>query len=163
MRVRRAVPGDEAIVRSLRIQALTDAPDDFASTLEREQARTHADWQRWISSGATFLLEVPDGPRGIAAGIPHRTDSSAVFLVSVWVHPSWRGTGASDALVGAFLDWARSERVETAWLHVDKRNARARRLYERNGFRVTGVEILRERDGMPELEMRRAVGKAAPG
>ena len=34
-----------------------------------------------------------------------------------------------------------------------KYNDRARRLYERNGFRATGEKV-RERDGLIEIEMR---------
>src|SRR3954451_6964744 len=55
--VRRAAAGDEPILRGLRLQALTDEPMAFGSTYERERARTVADWQRWLSPGATFLLE----------------------------------------------------------------------------------------------------------
>jgi len=38
--VRRARSGDEAVLRALRIEALTDAPAAFDSTLERELRRT---------------------------------------------------------------------------------------------------------------------------
>ncbi len=36
MNVRRAVVGDETILRELRLQALSDEPYAFGSTLERE-------------------------------------------------------------------------------------------------------------------------------
>ena len=39
MTIRRAVPGDESTVRSLRIGALRDAPSAFETTLERELGR----------------------------------------------------------------------------------------------------------------------------
>jgi ribosomal protein S18 acetylase RimI-like enzyme len=41
-------------------------------------------------------------------------------------------------------------------LLVVEDNIRARRLYERHGFRVTGVTRVRQRDGAIELEMERA-------
>jgi GNAT superfamily N-acetyltransferase len=154
MNVRRATLDDAPIVRSLRLQALSDMPDAFDSTLERELAWTISDWQRWLSSGATFILEQPDGPKGIAAGVPHWTDPGAVFLMSMWVHPGLRGTGAADALVASVLSWAEAEGAAEVWLHVGKRNDRARRFYERNGFRLTGNEIVRELDGLVEVEMR---------
>ncbi len=152
--VRRAGPGDEAIVRGLRVRALTDSPDAFDSTLERELARSAEDWRRWLVNGATFILERADGAMGIAAGIPHDTDPSAAFLVSVWVHPALRGTGSADELVGAVLSWARAKGLAEVWLYVGKHNNRARRLYERWGFRATGREPVRERDGAVEVEMR---------
>ncbi len=157
MTVRRANPGDEAIVRGLRVQALSDSPDAFDSTLERELARTPQEWRRWLTHGATFLLDRPGGPMGIAAGVPHDTEPAAVFLMSMWVHPALRGTGAADELVAAVLSWARAEGIAEVWLHVGSRNERARRLYERNGSRATGRKLVRERDGIVEVEMRLAV------
>jgi hypothetical protein len=40
MHVRRAMPGDEPILRALRLQALSDTPDAFGSTYERELGHT---------------------------------------------------------------------------------------------------------------------------
>jgi hypothetical protein len=54
---RRAALGDEPVLRELRLQALSEAPDAFGSTYERELARTTSDWQRWLSPGVTFILE----------------------------------------------------------------------------------------------------------
>jgi GNAT superfamily N-acetyltransferase len=153
VRARRATVGDEAIVRSLRLEALSDAPDAFDSTLDRELAWTPSDWREWLSRGATFVLEHSDGPKGIVAGVPHRDNTTVIFLVSMWVHSSLRGTGAADALVASVLSWAEAEGAAEVWLHLDKRDDRARRCYERNGFRATG-EAARERDGLVEVEMR---------
>jgi GNAT superfamily N-acetyltransferase len=157
MAVRRIVPGDEKIFRSVRLQALADSPDDFDSTLDLECRRTEAEWRDRISVGASFVFEDDsDGPRGLAGGVPHRDEPGVVFLVAVWVHPTLRGTGAADALVAAVLSWADAQGAAEVRLHVDERNGRARRFYERCGFRATGEKILRERDGFPEIEMRSA-------
>ena len=156
--VRRAVPGDEAIIRRVRLAALADQPAAFESTLERERTRTEAEWRTWIERGAIFVLERPDGACGIAAGIPHTTEPAAVFLVSMWVAPVARGTGAGDQLVAAVLDWAESRGAHEVCLHVTQGNARAQAFYVRNGFRLTGEELVRQRDGTIELEMRRPVG-----
>jgi len=151
--VRRATPGDESIVRSVRLDALADAPDDFDSTLERELRWTTSDWQKWLSRGATFVLEGLDGGKGIAAGVPNRNDPEEVFLMSMWVHPELRGTGVADKLVAPVLSWSEAEGATGVWLHVVKDNNRARRFYARNGFRLTGREVVRERDGTVEMEM----------
>lgn len=165
-RIRRAGHGDEEVVRSLRLQALSDSPDDFDSTLSRESAWTTPDWQRWIAEGATFVLEDSGEPKGIAAGVPNRDDRASVFLISMWLHPALRGTGAASALVASVVSWAVTERATDVWLHVVKGNERARRCYEKSGFRATGREVLRERDGVVEVEMRRGadrLGCRAPG
>jgi GNAT superfamily N-acetyltransferase len=161
--VRRAVHGDEATLRALRIEALTDSPREFGSTLERELARSASDWRRWITDGATFLYERGGEAQGIAAGVRHIDDPASAFLMAVWVRPEARGRKAADALVAAVIAWARAEGFADVWLHVARGNARARRVYERNGFRLTGREVVRDRDGVVEVEMRLVLADAAKG
>ena len=156
--VRRAVPGDEEIIRRVRLAALSDAPAAFESTFEREQTRTDAEWRTWIERGAVFVLERADCACGIAAGVPHTSEPAAVFLVSMWVAPAARGTGAGDQLVAAVLDWAAARGARAVYLHVTQGNARAQAFYLKNGFGSTGERLVRQRDGTIELEMRRPVG-----
>ena len=157
--LRRAVPGDEQVLRAVRLQALSDAPEAFGSTCERELARTVADWQRWMSPGVTFILDHPDGANGLVAGARDATDPSAVQLMAMWVHPALRGSGAADALVRAVIAWAQSEGASTVRLAVIESNDRGRRFYERLGFRATGDRAIRERDGLIELRMECSVGR----
>lgn len=156
--VRRAVAGDEELIRGVRLAALADAPAAFESTLERERTRTEAEWRTWIEGGAVFVLERADGACGIVAGVPHTSEPAAVFLVSMWVAPAVRGTGAGDQLVAAVLDWAAARGAREVCLHVTQGNARAQAFYLKNGFQLTGEELVRQRDGTIELEMRRPVG-----
>jgi GNAT superfamily N-acetyltransferase len=155
MTVRRAVVGDEALLRALRLEALTEAPGAFGSTYDREIARTPADWQRWLSPGATFILDGNTGPQGLVAGMHDADDPAVVFLMAMWVHPLKRGRGASDALVAAVLTWGRDAGARVVRLMVVEANEGARRCYERNGFRATGRQSVRERDAAIELEMER--------
>ena len=76
--VRRAMPGDEPILRALRLQALSDTPEAFGSTYERELARTDDDWRRWLTPGATFILTDEDGPRGLVSGGHDAADPGVV-------------------------------------------------------------------------------------
>ena len=151
--VRRAVPGDESIVRAARLAAMADAPDAFGSTYERELARTPADWRRWLATGATFILTDADRAAGIVAALPDPSDPAIVTLMSMWVDPACRGGGAADALVAAVLSWARTENARAVRLLVIDTNVGARRCYERNGFRATGTQFTRERDGAIELQL----------
>lgn len=159
VRVRRAIPGDEPVVRLVRLLALNDTPDAFESTLELELAWAPSEWEKWISHGATFLAEDSDGPKGIVVGVPNWDDPSSVFLLSMWVDPGLRGTDIANRLVASVLSWAKAERASGVWLHVGKENGRARRCYERNGFRATGREIARDRGGLL-VEMNYPLGGA---
>jgi len=142
-------------VRALRLQALADAPDDFDATLDETRGWTEVAWHAWLARGATFLCE-----EGLAAGVPHDGDPAVVFLEALWVHPGRRGTGAADALLRAVAAWAAERGAREVRLHVDRRNARARRFYERSGFRACG-EVARARDGAAEIEMRRPLAAEA--
>jgi ribosomal protein S18 acetylase RimI-like enzyme len=160
MIVRRAAPGDEPILRRVRLQALSDTPEAFGSTYDRELARNIADWQRWMSPGATFILDDAGGAKGIIAGMRDERDAAVVHLMSMWVDPALRGSGAAEALVASLLAWAETEGARQMRLAVIQTNDRARRFYERLGFRENGRQGVRERDGAIEVEMERAV---APG
>ena len=157
VKVRRADIGDEAILRELRLQALTDAPEAFGSTYERELARTLDDWRRWLSPGATFILEEGHTASGLVACARDAAAPTIVDLMAMWVHPMMRGSGAADALVAEVLAWARTDGAHLVRLQVIQENVRAQRVYERHGFRLTGRTRVRERDGALEVEMARAI------
>ncbi len=59
--LRRAVIGDEPVLRALRLPALTDSPTAFSSTYERELARTTEGWRRRqacdVASKGEILLQ----------------------------------------------------------------------------------------------------------
>jgi ribosomal protein S18 acetylase RimI-like enzyme len=154
--VRRASFGDEEALRAVRLEALTDDPDAFGSTYDREAGRPSEDWQRWFTGGAVFLADDADGaPVGIAAGFRDVRGRPIVYLVSMWVSPPHRGTGIADDLVRAVLAWAESDGAKCVRLSVVGGNIRASKLYERHGFYPTGNTNVRERDGAIEVEMQR--------
>jgi len=157
VKVRRPGIGDEAVLRAVRLQALTDAPDAFGSTYERELTRTVEDWRRWLSPGAAFILDDGHAARGLVACARDATAPTIVDLMAMWVHPMIRGSGAADALVAEVIAWARTEGAHRVRLQVVQENLRARRVYERHGFRVTGRTRVRTRDGVIEGEMERAI------
>jgi ribosomal protein S18 acetylase RimI-like enzyme len=160
--IRRAESGDESLLLKIRLEALSEAPEAFGSTLDRERARTPEDWQKWLSPSATFVLETSTGPEGIVAGVPDSTDPAVVHLMAMWVHPALRGSGAASALVQAVLAWAEGRGASSVRLDVIEGNDRARRLYERHGFLATGHTTVRPRDGAREVQMERRIGTTLP-
>jgi GNAT superfamily N-acetyltransferase len=153
--VRRAVIGDMPVLRAVRLEALSDSPRAFGSTYERELARTTEDWRRWLAPGVTFLLESGGEARGMVAGVRDPQDSSVVHLMAMWVRPDHRGTGAADALVSSVKAWATEVGATEVRLNVIESNGRARRCYERAGFRATGRQGVLEENGDVEIEMAR--------
>ena len=139
--VRTLSPDDWQLWRTLRLDALAEAPDAFGSRL--------ADWlgdndreERWRGrlsvQGSFNVVAVLDGqPVGMASGVP-TTDDSVVELISMWIAPTARGRGVGDALVKAIEQWARSRGAEVMRLDVADGNRAASQLYQRNGFTFTG-------------------------
>jgi ribosomal protein S18 acetylase RimI-like enzyme len=157
LEIRRAVIGNELVLRSLRLQALTDSPAAFGSTYERELARTTEDWRRWMAPGVTFILLAKGEAGGLVAGVRDSQDAARVHLMAMWVHPEVRGSGAAEMLIAAVKDWAAEVGAACVQLNVVENNLRAANCYERNGFRVTGRKGVVEKSGDVEVEMVFAV------
>ncbi len=136
--IREVGADDWEAMRDVRLAALRDAPQAFASTYEREVAFTEADWQRRIVGGGSFLAHAPElgaASVGIAGGF--ETAPGTIELVSMWVRPQARGHGIGQALVQAVIGWARARGASRVHLWVTENNGHARLLYERCGFRST--------------------------
>ncbi|MEU7632745.1 GNAT family N-acetyltransferase [Nocardia sp. NPDC049220] len=86
------------------------------------------------------------------------TERVGVHSISMWVAPEARGTGISDPLVSAVLDWAAGGGHRVVRLEVAEQNPFAERLYLRDGFARIGVSgPLASGDPRPEFEMRRCL------
>jgi ribosomal protein S18 acetylase RimI-like enzyme len=176
--VRRLHPGDWAAVREIRLIALAQAPDAFASTLEREQAFDEGEWRRRLEQTAYFGAwdaRPEPGLTGLVATFPEAqaqpqpqpqaqaTDASGAartgpagstwHLVAMWVSPGHRGQGIADRLVAAVCDLARARGGTQVALWVADANPRAQAVYRRLGFRLSGERgILRPgAAGQPDL------------
>ena len=120
--------------RSIRLAALAESSGSFASAVDQEQAFTEEQWRAFLLRGATFEASVQGEAVGLVAGIERVPPG----LGSLWVEPSWRGSGLADRLVDAVAQWASlcgHDRL-TLWAITD--DLRACRFYERQGFRPTG-------------------------
>ena len=149
---------DWQAMRDVRLAALRDAPQAFASTYEREVAFTEADWQRRIAGRGSFLAYAPElgtAPAGMAGGF--EIAPGTIELVSMWVRPQARGQGIGQALVQAVVGWARARGATRVHLWVTENNGRARLLYERCGFQPTA-----ERQPLPSDPELTEIGMARP-
>lgn len=141
--VRRVSEDDWRDLRRVRLAALTDAPEAFGSSLQRELDFDPDQWRARTRSAALFMAFVSGSPVGMAAGVGG--DSSLERkLEGMWVEPTWRGREVASKLVSAVVDWARSEGSHMVRLWVAEGNESARRFYEGQGFAFTG-----RRDRMP--------------
>ena len=115
-------------------QEPAEAPEAFGSTLAEARRMRAADLRARLAQRVQFVVR----HRGAAAGMVGGLVEGGAELVSLSVHPAWRGRGVGDRLVQAVLDWAREEGYPEVRLWVSADNAPAERLYVRHGFVRTG-------------------------
>jgi hypothetical protein len=85
--VRRVHAAEWKELREVRLRALADAPDAFASTLEREAAFPEDVWRQRAQGGpgsANFIVREDGVGVGIAAVIPEPVPGR-MQLVGMWV------------------------------------------------------------------------------
>jgi ribosomal protein S18 acetylase RimI-like enzyme len=156
--VRETAMDDWPALREIRLAALLDAPDAFASTYAREETLDEAAWRARIARGGSFLAYVPEisvaEPVGLAGG--YEAEPGTVGLISMWVRPQARGRGVGEALITAVLGWAQARQARSVHLWVTETNKAARGLYERCGFKPTGErQPLPSNPALGELAMAR--------
>jgi GNAT superfamily N-acetyltransferase len=136
--VLRVGPDYWRVWREVRLAALEESPDAFASTLARELAFEEDIWRgRMSGPGVHVMAFAGQQPTGIAATfIPD--SSPAPELVSMWVRPASRSRQVGAALVDEVLAWAHEKGHPEIRLWVVAGNTAARRLYENTGFVLTG-------------------------
>jgi len=138
--MRRAWPADaETLARTGRLGSETwraFAPRDWVPRSFDEGVAFTRD--RLATPGAWGMLaDVAGEPAGHYATVPGCWDEPrAVILWSLFVRPAWWGSGVADHLHEAFLAEARERRYPWAWLATPAPHARARRFYERRGWRA---------------------------
>ena len=134
--VRATTTNDWQALREIRLQALLDAPDAFASTHAREAAFGEDEWRQRASRDGSFIAFLPEVcPAGLGGG--YLAAPEVFELIGMFVRPQARGRGVGEALIDAVAGWARQQDASTVHLWVTETNKHARLLYERCGFTVT--------------------------
>jgi GNAT superfamily N-acetyltransferase len=139
--VRRVHAADWKQLREVRLRALADAPDSFASTLEREAAFSEDVWRQRAEGGpgsVTFIAGADGVAVGMAAVIAEPVPGRAQ-LVGMWVDPRHRRRGLAQALIGHAVRWSRGQQASELVAWVAEPNTAARMLYGRVGFRPAGA------------------------
>ena len=152
--VRRIRADDGALLRSIRLAALADAPGDATTTLARNQAHNADHWAeaaRVNAMGglqATFFAESPEADGAEAVGMigAYANRDGVVNLVGLWSAPGYRDVGVANALLAAVAAWAVTAGADRLRLWVVERNEFARRFYESESFEATGATMPYEPD-----------------
>ncbi|MGI5505690.1 GNAT family N-acetyltransferase [Lentzea sp. CA-135723] len=130
MHIHQVEPDEWALWRDIRLDALASDPEEFGSTLAREQVYTEDEWRERAAEGLK-LVALDPAPVALVAAT---AKPEGLYLYSMWVRDSHRGRGVGEALVRTVLTWAAEEGWKVVRLRVWDDNLPARRLYRRLGF-----------------------------
>jgi RimJ/RimL family protein N-acetyltransferase len=144
--VRPVVVDEWRKLADIRLEALKNHPDVYASTFVRESEFSEAEWQDWLSQNGKCVFGLYDD--GVLIGITgvwtHQNDPSgatAVFGAS-YIRPDYRRRGLSGLLYGARLEWALRNQ---AWRKVvvahREGNEASRRANQKSGFKLTHKDV----------------------
>jgi RimJ/RimL family protein N-acetyltransferase len=139
--IRQLTPGDAALYRSVRLEALKESPEAFGSTFDAEFVKPLA-WFFDRLSSSTVFGAIRDSKILGVAGFAVRLEEKEAHKGLLWgmyVRPAARGAGVARRLVDAVIAHARPH-VELIQLSVVVGNEQARRLYARLGFVEYGIE-----------------------
>jgi GNAT superfamily N-acetyltransferase len=140
--VRRLEIQDVASYRELRLEALKDYPEAFASSWDYEAGKPLAWWSERVETNAVFGGWVDSSP--LVGVVGFRAEGAIKWrhkgvLWGMYVRPEARGTGLGAALVTRVVEHARPL-VEVLCLTVVASNTAACRRYSAAGFKEYGLE-----------------------
>jgi GNAT superfamily N-acetyltransferase len=143
--VRRAEPADAREIAEVHVRTWQAAyhhafPAEVLDSLDVDE-RVRGWLERIEADMAVWVAETEGGIVGFASAGPSRTEDGFGELYAMYVLPEAWGSGAGPALMAAVKDWLAGEGYTTAMLWVLADNPRARRFYEREGWRVDGERV----------------------
>nr|WP_093607765.1 GNAT family N-acetyltransferase [Streptomyces indicus] len=146
------VRGWQFAYRGLMPQAHLDALD-----IEEDAAARREFWAKRPPGVRALVAERAGRIVGFCGFGPTRDDDQpegAYQVYAIYVRPAELATGAGRALMDATLDRCRTAGAPAVCLWVLTGNERARRFYERAGFRTDGTSATYDVDGVPVPEVR---------
>ncbi|GAC1515644.1 MAG: GNAT family N-acetyltransferase [Gemmatimonadaceae bacterium] len=149
--LRRATAADAAMLADLGERTFREAfardnnPDDLAAYIGATYSV--ADQEHELADPAVMTIVADRGGESIGYLMLRRgaspacvTGHPAIEIARLYVVQSAWGDGTGATLMGEGLSVARAAGAESVWLGVWEHNVRARRFYERWGFRCVGTQ-----------------------
>jgi ribosomal protein S18 acetylase RimI-like enzyme len=131
----RALEGDDwQAFRQIRLAALQDAPDAFASSYDEERDYDEEFWRLRLARSSRLLACLDDAPVGIVS-VGETGDAGVAEQFGMWVEPEQRGRGEAWQLTEAAAEHARQQGRRALRLWVSTDNGRAVAFFSSYGFR----------------------------
>lgn len=156
---RRIESVDWSVLRAIRLEALSDAPEAFGSTLQDARRLSARQWRHKVATTRYFVAERGGVVVGMVSGGFNDNHPGTHWLYGMYVTPAARGGEAAKLLVESVLEWARGQGAREIYLHVASGAPRARAFYRKSGFTLIGEPFAMERD--PHVTMYTMTKKIA--
>jgi RimJ/RimL family protein N-acetyltransferase len=145
---------DWAILKGIRLAALSESPDSFLSTYETEQKWPEKMWRAEFDRGEWTVCSVAAEAVGLL-GVTRDPQDGRDYLGYMWVARGYRNRGFAQDMANAALRRLQRSQVTTAFLWVLDNNFDAMKLYQKLGFVGTGrIESLDVKPGRSEVLMQ---------
>lgn len=138
-RIDRLNVGGGSRLRAIRLQALSEAPEAFGTTLTDACALPDNAWEQQLQQCTTFVASVSDVDVGLVRGGWNDQLSDSGYLFSLWVAPHVRRHGIGCRLIDDVIAWAKWEGLQRLILDVAESNIPALALYTAHGFKPNGT------------------------
>jgi ribosomal protein S18 acetylase RimI-like enzyme len=140
-------PVDWRVLRTVRLEALTDSPNAFTSSFARESCWGEPEWRRAFRGARWIVARESENVIGLAKSIGEPGHPGTRHVESIWVAPTHRRRGVSRALLRTVAQIERRKGVTDLLLWVLEDNRDAQLAYKALGFEPTG-----ERQFLPTCE-----------
>ncbi|HEY3977700.1 MAG TPA: GNAT family N-acetyltransferase [Streptosporangiaceae bacterium] len=151
------------LLKDMRLAALSESPQAFLSTHQREVSWGEGQWRAEFDRGEWSVGFLAGGAVSLLGAT--RTPSTPryeCYLEYMWVTPARRGSGLAYDMLAITFDRLRAEGVRTAFLYVLDGNDAAMRLYKRAGFTSADEPVpLPDYPGRSEELLQRSLHPAA--
>lgn len=146
MEIRELVPTDAEAYLFIRLEALKNSPDAFASSYEEEKDKP-SDYYKSRFTAPTNVFTFGAFEDSELIGVVTLVKEQLIKLrhraniVAMYIKPGKRGNGIGKALVSKVIEKAdKLEDIEQLYLSVVTTNTSAKSLYSSCGFEVFGKE-----------------------
>ena len=131
------------IYKRIRLEALLDSPQAFATKYEDAVNRGSESWKKQCSdmeqgdSAFAFIGYLDNVPISLCGLYRNKTNFEEWEIVQVWTVKNFRGKGISEKMFVYAIDWAKNKNIKKLLAKVYSDNIRAKKFYEKMGFAVT--------------------------
>ena len=142
--IRKLTIKDIELYKSIRLEALENAPTNFGSSHTEEAAFKSSMWENRLSKNTTITLGAFDQDKIVGLTVlvmsPRYKMKHIAHINSVYVKPEYRGNNIASNILSIALKELIKHHIERVNLSVVSDNTSAITLYEKHGFITYGLE-----------------------